>query len=56
MIGTLLNEALHETVHRMGVPEEAMLFGHVQIALTNALRGSNPFSGRPFRGGNEDSR
>ena len=21
-----------------------MLFGHVQIALTNALRGSNPFS------------
>jgi len=47
MIGTLLNEALHETVHTAGVPEEAakaMLFGHVQIALTNALRGSNPFS------------
>ncbi|HEV7168390.1 MAG TPA: phosphogluconate dehydrogenase C-terminal domain-containing protein [Micrococcaceae bacterium] len=47
MIGTLLNEALYETVHRVGVPEEAakaMLFGHVQIALTNALRGSNPFS------------
>lgn len=47
MIGTLLNEALHETVHTIGVPEEAakaMLFGHVQIALTNALRGSNPFS------------
>jgi D-apionate oxidoisomerase len=47
MIGTLLNEALHETVHTVGVPEEAakaMLFGHVQIALTNALRGSNPFS------------
>lgn len=47
MIGTLLNEALHETVHTVGVPEaaaKAMLFGHVQIALTNALRGSNPFS------------
>ncbi|WP_364306162.1 phosphogluconate dehydrogenase C-terminal domain-containing protein [Paenarthrobacter nitroguajacolicus] len=47
MIGTLLNEALHETLHTAGVPEEAaraMLFGHVQIALTNALRGSNPFS------------
>ncbi|NKX49677.1 oxidoreductase, partial [Arthrobacter deserti] len=47
MIGALLNEALHETVHTAGVPEEAakaMLFGHVQIALTNALRGSNPFS------------
>lgn len=47
MIGTLLNEALHETIHTVGVPEaaaKAMLFGHVQIALTNALRGSNPFS------------
>ncbi|WGW11547.1 phosphogluconate dehydrogenase C-terminal domain-containing protein [Saxibacter everestensis] len=47
MIGTLLNEALHETVHTVGVPEaaaKAILFGHVQIALTNALRGSNPFS------------
>lgn len=47
MIGTLLKEALHETVHTAGVPEEAakaMLFGHVQIALTQALRGSNPFS------------
>ena len=47
MIGTLLNEALHETVHTAGVPEDAaraMLFGHAQIALTNTLRGSNPFS------------
>src|SRR4029079_13416895 len=47
MIGALLKEALEETVHTAGVPEEAakaMLFGHVQIALTNALRGSNPFS------------
>jgi hypothetical protein len=36
MIGALLNEALHETVHTMGVPEaaaKAMLFGHIQVAL-----------------------
>ena len=47
MIGALLKEALHETVHTVGVPEaaaRAMLMGHVQIALTNTLRGSNPFS------------
>jgi D-apionate oxidoisomerase len=47
MIGSLLNEALHETVHTVGVPEEAakaMLYGHVQIALVNGLRGDHPFS------------
>jgi D-apionate oxidoisomerase len=47
MVGTLLKEALYETVHTAGVPEaaaSAILFGHIQIALTNALRGSNPFS------------
>ncbi|ASR35833.1 oxidoreductase [Prauserella marina] len=47
MVGALLNEALHETVHTVGVPEpaaRAMLLGHVQVALTNTLRGSNPFS------------
>ncbi|HET6738062.1 MAG TPA: phosphogluconate dehydrogenase C-terminal domain-containing protein [Kribbella sp.] len=47
MVGTLLKEALHETVHTVGVPEaaaRAILHGHIQIALTNALRGSNPFS------------
>lgn len=47
MIGALLKEALHETVATVGVPEAAataMLHGHVQIALTNTLRGSNPFS------------
>jgi len=47
MIGGLLKEALHETVHTVGVPEpaaKAMLFGHVQVALANTLRGSNPFS------------
>jgi hypothetical protein len=47
MVGALLKEALHETVETVGVPEaaaRAMLHGHVQIALTNTLRGSNPFS------------
>jgi hypothetical protein len=47
MVGTLLRDALWETVNTVGVPHEAaeaILFGHIQIALTNALRGSNPFS------------
>jgi hypothetical protein len=47
MIGALLKEALEETVHSVGVPEpaaRAMLLGHVQVALANTLRGSNPFS------------
>ena len=47
MIGALLKEALDETVNTVGVPEKAakaMLFGHVQVALANALKGSNPFS------------
>jgi hypothetical protein len=47
MVGGLLKEALWETVHTVGVPEEAataILLGHVQVALTNTLRGSNPFS------------
>jgi hypothetical protein len=47
MIGALLNEALHETVHTVGVPEsaaKAMLYGHVQVALANGLRGDHPFS------------
>ncbi|GLY29536.1 phosphogluconate dehydrogenase C-terminal domain-containing protein [Kineosporia sp. NBRC 101731] len=47
MIGDLLNEALSETVNKVGVPEpaaRAMLMGHVQVALANGLRGDNPFS------------
>ena len=47
MIGSLLNEALTETVNMLGVPEEAarsMLYGHTQVALANGLRGDNPFS------------
>ncbi|NJP66655.1 phosphogluconate dehydrogenase C-terminal domain-containing protein [Streptomyces spiramenti] len=47
MVGALLTEALHETVHTVGVPEpaaRAMLLGHTQVALANTLKGSNPFS------------
>lgn len=47
MIGPLLNEALQETMHGVGVPEPAaksMLYGHVQVALANGLRGDHPFS------------
>ncbi|MDH2443482.1 phosphogluconate dehydrogenase C-terminal domain-containing protein [Amnibacterium sp. CER49] len=47
MIGALLNDALHEAVHTMGVPEAAarsILYGHTQVALANGLRGDNPFS------------
>ncbi|SDG65516.1 phosphogluconate dehydrogenase C-terminal domain-containing protein [Microbacterium pygmaeum] len=47
MIGSLLNEALQEAVHTMGVPEAAarsILYGHTQVALANGLRGDNPFS------------
>jgi len=47
MIGALLNEALQETVHTVGIPENAaraMLFGHIKVALANGLRGDNPFS------------
>ncbi|WP_129291762.1 phosphogluconate dehydrogenase C-terminal domain-containing protein [Streptomyces sp. N1] len=47
MAGALLTEALHETVHTVGVPEKAaraMLLGHTQVALANTLKGSNPFS------------
>lgn len=47
MIGEFLHEALDETVDAVGVPREAaraMLYGHTWIALTNGLRGSNPFS------------
>jgi D-apionate oxidoisomerase len=46
MIGAFLDEALQEAV-KGGIPEpaaKAMLFGHTQIALANALRGDNAFS------------
>lgn len=47
MIGEFMKEALDETVNGVGVPYEAaraMMYGHTWIALTNGLRGSNPFS------------
>ncbi|MGO2846825.1 MAG: phosphogluconate dehydrogenase C-terminal domain-containing protein [Microbacterium gubbeenense] len=47
MIGELLNEALDEAIHTMGVPEAAarsIMYGHTQVALANGLRGDNPFS------------
>ncbi len=47
MIGSLLLEALNETVNKVGVPEpaaRAMLLGHTQVALANTLKGDNPFS------------
>jgi hypothetical protein len=47
MVGDLLKDALHETVHTVGVPEaaaRAMLLGHIQVALANTLKGDNPFS------------
>ncbi|MEA9984163.1 phosphogluconate dehydrogenase C-terminal domain-containing protein [Subtercola sp. RTI3] len=47
MIGSLLNEALKETIETVGVPAaaaRAMLLGHTQVALANTLKGDNPFS------------
>lgn len=47
MIGTFMKEALEETVKRTGVDREAaeaMLYGHIQIALAVAFRSTNPFS------------
>ena len=47
MIGQFLKDALDHAVNEVGIPEpavKAIFFGHIYIALTNALRGSNPFS------------
>ncbi|WP_456268713.1 NAD(P)-binding domain-containing protein [Kushneria sp. AK178] len=47
MVGTFMKEALDETVERTGVSQEAaeaMLYGHIQIALAVAFRSTNPFS------------
>lgn len=47
MLGTFIKEALEETVARTGIQREAaeaMLYGHIQIALAVALKGTNPFS------------
>lgn len=47
MLGTFMKEALDETVERTGMPREAaeaMLYGHIQIALAVAFKSTNPFS------------
>lgn len=47
MLGTFMKEALDETVERTGMPRaaaEAMMYGHIQIALAVAFKSTNPFS------------
>ncbi|GAA2184540.1 phosphogluconate dehydrogenase C-terminal domain-containing protein [Brooklawnia cerclae] len=47
MIGQFLKDVLDYTVEVTDMDEDtvkAMFYGHIYIALTNALRGSNPFS------------
>jgi hypothetical protein len=47
MIGQFLKDSMDHAIHEVGIPEDAVkaiFFGHIGIALTNALRGSNPFS------------
>ncbi|MFC7376527.1 MULTISPECIES: phosphogluconate dehydrogenase C-terminal domain-containing protein [unclassified Brachybacterium] len=47
MIGQFLKDAMDHAVNEKGIPEpavKALFHGHIFIALTNALRGSNPFS------------
>lgn len=47
MLGTFMKEALDETVERTGMQREAaeaMLYGHIQIALAVAFKSTNPFS------------
>lgn len=47
MIGQFLKDVMDATVKHTDMDLEtvqAMFFGHIYIALTNALRGSNPFS------------
>lgn len=47
MIGQFLKDSMDHAVNVAGIPEpavKAIFYGHIYIALTNALRGSNPFS------------
>lgn len=47
MIGQFLKDSMDHAVNVVGIPEpavRALFHGHIFIALTNALRGSNPFS------------
>ena len=47
MIGQFLKDAMDHAIDEVGIPEDAvkaLFHGHIFISLTNALRGSNPFS------------
>ncbi|WP_268753762.1 phosphogluconate dehydrogenase C-terminal domain-containing protein [Agrococcus sp. Marseille-P2731] len=47
MIGQFLQDSMDHAITEVGIPEKAvkaLFYGHIGIALTNALRGSNPFS------------
>src|SRR5699024_2413379 len=47
MLSAFVKEALDETVTRTGMPRaaaEAMLYGHMQIALAVTFKSTNPFS------------
>lgn len=47
MIGQFLKDSMDVAINEAGIPEaavKAIFYGHIYIALTNALRGSNPFS------------
>nr|WP_277603953.1 phosphogluconate dehydrogenase C-terminal domain-containing protein [Agrococcus sp. ARC_14] len=47
MIGQFLKDSMDHAITEVGIPEgavKALFYGHIGIALTNALRGSNPFS------------
>ncbi|MGP5086094.1 phosphogluconate dehydrogenase C-terminal domain-containing protein, partial [Brachybacterium tyrofermentans] len=47
MIGQFLKDSMDHAIHEVGIPEDAvkaLFYGHIFISLTNALRGSNPFS------------
>lgn len=47
MIGQFLKDSMDHAINEVGIPEKAvkaLFYGHIGIALTNALRGSNPFS------------
>ncbi|UEJ81509.1 oxidoreductase [Brachybacterium halotolerans subsp. kimchii] len=47
MIGQFLKDSMDYAITEQGIPEDAVkaiFYGHIFISLTNALRGSNPFS------------
>jgi len=47
MLSGFLRDVLAEAVGQLGLPEaaaRAIMLGHIQVALANSLRSSNPFS------------